>query len=126
MTALRPLGVLALSVMAGCASLPPPENREHVASIPVSSATRLGATALKARPFEQASGFRLMRTGAEALDARLTLIEMAEQSLDLQSGAAFGSGSSRTRSLPPTSRRSTSATSATVVPCLRRAWSSTG
>ena len=81
---LRALAVLALSVLVGCASLPPVETREYVASIPASPATALGAAALQARPFEQASGFRLMKSGAEALDARLTLIEMAERSLDLQ------------------------------------------
>jgi putative cardiolipin synthase len=76
----------ALALCAGCASLP-----EHVER-PVThaedgAATRLGAIVAHQLPASESpivSGFRLLPTGNEALNARLALAKTAERTLDVQ------------------------------------------
>jgi phosphatidylserine/phosphatidylglycerophosphate/cardiolipin synthase-like enzyme len=72
--------------LAGCASLP-----THVDRVPSQakdgSGTALGAIVnrvLPGDPLLTVSGFRLLPTGAYALDARMALAERAERTLDVQ------------------------------------------
>ncbi len=73
--------VLALT---GCASLPAPVPRSAVTALPPSTNTTLGRIAAESSPDEALSGFRLLPTGAFAIDTRLTLIRKAERSIDIQ------------------------------------------
>ena len=80
------LAVLAAATVAGCASLPPDPPRPLAIGITDWADTglgRLARTTLTGQAVES-SGFALLRTPADALDARLALIAAAERSLDLQ------------------------------------------
>src|SRR5690349_21357184 len=78
----------AFTLLAGCATLPPPAGRTPTASIPASAATELGASAARAvargGAAADTSGFLAMPLASVALDARITLIRRARASLDLQ------------------------------------------
>lgn len=69
---------------SGCASLPTSVVRDESAAIPVSTDTSLGRVASSSSPDAALSGFRLLPSGAFALDARLELARRAESALDLQ------------------------------------------
>ena len=74
----------ALAVAQGCASLPPPAERQATAAIPTGAGDTLGRTAAASVPPGAASAFRPLPLSAYAMDARLTLARRAETSLDLQ------------------------------------------
>jgi putative cardiolipin synthase len=75
-----------LSMLAGCASLPPLPERAPSTAFTDTRTTALGriaeASLAAAEPGE--SGFRLLPAGDFALDARLALAAHAERSLDVQ------------------------------------------
>ena len=81
---LRGLGVAVLLV-GGCASLPADFKRSESHVLRDTETTRLGQVAqplLKAHPGE--SGFLPLRSGVDALLARMVLAEAAERTLDVQ------------------------------------------
>ncbi|MFT3802306.1 MAG: phospholipase D family protein [Burkholderiaceae bacterium] len=78
-------GLVGLA-LAGCASLPAQAPRPIEVGIESWESTALGRTAaesLRDEP-EGSSGFRLLTTAGQALDARLSLIASAQRSIDLQ------------------------------------------
>ena len=79
--------LLAVAVaLGGCAVLPSHVERPVTTSVVGSSATSLGRTAAAslADAAGDRSAFRLLPDGAGALEARLALIERAEQTIDVQ------------------------------------------
>src|SRR5262245_19525166 len=76
--------VVALVLLAGCASLPPPPAKapEHAFAAP--QTTALGKKVLAAEPANEVSGFRMLQAGADAFAALQALIDGAQHSLDLQ------------------------------------------
>ena len=79
------LGLTAwLLILGGCASLPATVQRSVASALPASTATTLGRIAADSSPDDALSGFRLLPTGAYAIDTRLTLIRKAERSIDIQ------------------------------------------
>ncbi len=70
--------------LAGCANLPAAVPRSAVTALPPDTATTLGRIAADSSPDAALSGFRLLPTGAFAIDTRLTLIRKAERSIDIQ------------------------------------------
>jgi len=71
--------------LGACAALPPGVVRPPSSAIPMSPASVLGAAAqASANVGPGLSGFRLLPTARFALEARTTLLERAQQSLDLQ------------------------------------------
>ena len=79
------LGLAALLLaLGGCASLPALVQRIPSSALPASNATTLGRIAADSSPDEALSGFRLLPTGAYAIDTRLALIHKAEKSIDIQ------------------------------------------
>ena len=73
-----------LLALVGCAHLPASVQRPASTAIPASAASSLGRIAADSSPDASLSGFRLLPTGAFAIDTRLTLIRRAEQSIDIQ------------------------------------------
>ena len=73
-----------LLALGGCASLPATVQRISSSALPASNATTLGRIAADSSPDEALSGFRLLPTGAYAIDTRLALIHKAERSIDIQ------------------------------------------
>ena len=79
------LGLAGLMLaLGGCASLPATVQRSASAALPASIGTTLGRIAADSSPDVALSGFRLLPTGAYAIDTRLTLIRKAERSIDIQ------------------------------------------
>jgi putative cardiolipin synthase len=78
------LMALCACLFAGCAALPTHVERHDERTLPGGAETRLGHIASESSPGEQLSGFRLMPSGAFALNTRLTLASMAELSIDAQ------------------------------------------
>ena len=79
------LTVAALLLVSGCASLPADIERSESHALRGTETTRLGQIAqsmLKAHPGE--SGFRPLRSGVDALLARMVLAQAAERTLDVQ------------------------------------------
>ena len=76
--------LLLLLVLTGCASLPTGVQRVASSAVPASTNTTLGKIAADSSPDEALSGFRLLPTGAFAIDTRLALIRRAERSIDVQ------------------------------------------
>ncbi|MEW6704787.1 MAG: phospholipase D family protein [Pseudomonadota bacterium] len=78
--------MLALALLAGCATPLPQVDREAIASeaIPLSEKTTLGRIAKASQPDPGLSGFRLMPLGSFSLDTRVQLARRAEVSLDVQ------------------------------------------
>ena len=78
------LALLLLLALGGCANLPASVQRSASSAMPASKATSLGRIAADSSPDDALSGFRLLPTGAYAIDTRLTLIRRAEKSIDIQ------------------------------------------
>ncbi len=74
----------ALMLLQGCASLPPPSQRAEADAIPASRGTELADLAAQSIPAGSPSAFRPLPLSAWSMDARLTLVRHAKQSLDLQ------------------------------------------
>jgi cardiolipin synthase C len=82
---LRGFTIAALLLVGGCASIPENIERSESHALSGTETTRLGRIAqplLKAHPGE--SGFLPLRSGVDALLARMVLAEAAERSLDVQ------------------------------------------
>lgn len=78
------LAAALLALLTGCASLPPGlAGPPSTALAPLPDATLVRIARLS-QPDAELSGFRLLPSGDFALDARLTLIQRAERSLDVQ------------------------------------------
>lgn len=76
---------LALAaLLQGCAALPPPSQREHSAAMPARPGTELADVAAQSMVPGASSVFRPLPLSAWSMDARLTLIRHAQQSLDVQ------------------------------------------
>lgn len=73
-----------VALISGCAALPTGVVRSETAAIPASTDTALGRIASSSSPDAALSGFRLLPSGAFALEARIELARRAERSLDLQ------------------------------------------
>jgi len=85
MNMLRGFTVALLLLVSGCASLPANIERSETHALSGTETTRLGRIGqvmLKAHPGE--SGFLPLRSGVDALLARMVLAEAAERSLDVQ------------------------------------------
>jgi len=76
--------VLCALLATACASLPAPAPKTASSAFRAPEQTTLGRIALDSSPKAGASGFQLETTGDQAFDDRLTLIDRAERSLDLQ------------------------------------------
>jgi putative cardiolipin synthase len=77
--------VAALLLVSGCASLPTDIERSESRALRDTQTTRLGQAGqarLKAHPGE--NGFRPLRSGVDALLARIALADAAVRSLDVQ------------------------------------------
>jgi len=77
--------IMALLLISGCTSLPTGIERVESHALRNTETTRLGQASLsllQAHPGE--SGFRPLRSGVDALIARIALAEAAERSLDVQ------------------------------------------
>ena len=72
--------------LAGCTALPVKQPGDMPASqaIAADGGTALGRIALRSIPAPELSGFRLLPLGSYSLDARLTLAERAQKTLDVQ------------------------------------------
>ena len=85
LSVLRWLAITVLLLVSGCASLPANIERSESHALHGTETTRLGQIAqpmLKAHPGE--SGFRPLRSGVDALLARMVLAQAAERTLDVQ------------------------------------------
>ncbi|NUZ07830.1 phospholipase D-like domain-containing protein [Piscinibacter koreensis] len=84
-TLLRALPVVMLA-LAGCASLPSPVERPTSHALDDVASTALARVAAASLPDggDARSGFRLLASSADALDARIGLTRRAEKSLDVQ------------------------------------------
>ncbi len=81
----RAAAAAMLLVLGGCASLPSDIERTESRVLSDTATSRLGQanrTALSAHPGD--SGFHLLRSGVDALLARIVLAEAAERTLDVQ------------------------------------------
>ncbi len=77
--------LLCLSLLGACVSPPLQYPKTHSQYIPASENTVLGADALQwDRENDKASGFLGMKSGTDALGARLRMMETAEVSIDAQ------------------------------------------
>lgn len=75
----------AASVMVGCATAGMTHSELPTYYLPSDPSTKLSQYVAKQRPADDSlSGFVLLHDGADALAARIKLIEMAEKSLDIQ------------------------------------------
>ncbi len=72
--------------LAGCTALPvkKPDDAPASQAIAASAETVLGRIAQRSIPSPELSGFRLLPLGSYSLDARLTLAERAQKTLDVQ------------------------------------------
>lgn len=76
--------LLGTVLASGCASLPGAAVRTPSTALPASTETTLGRIAAVSSPDPQLSGFRLMPSGAFALNTRVELARRAQRSLDVQ------------------------------------------
>jgi phosphatidylserine/phosphatidylglycerophosphate/cardiolipin synthase-like enzyme len=78
--------VLALSILAGCASLPQHVRKSPSAALADPEATTLGRIVAQSDPGKgpNFSGIRLLSSGDEALDSLVALADHAERTLDIQ------------------------------------------
>jgi len=74
----------SLILLQGCASLPPPAQRAQTHAIPASAGAELADLAAQSIPVGSPSAFRPLPLSAWSMEARLTLVRHAKQSLDLQ------------------------------------------
>lgn len=72
------------SLLQCCASLPPPAQRAQTQAIPAGAGTELAELAAQSVPAGSPSAFRPLPLSAWSMEARLTLVRHARQSLDLQ------------------------------------------
>lgn len=82
--AARLFSACLLGLLGGCMSLPDVGARAWEPALAPARAGALAAIAAASVPQDDLSGFRLIASGAEALQARLVLIDRAQVSLDLQ------------------------------------------
>ncbi|MBN8509558.1 MAG: phospholipase D family protein, partial [Burkholderiales bacterium] len=75
---------LTALLLAGCMALPDVRERPASTALPPAPDAPLAALAANSLPAGASSGFRLLVSGSEALQARVGLIERARQSVDLQ------------------------------------------
>jgi cardiolipin synthase C len=81
------VAVLAVSMVAGCASLParePPPPSQAYADTGNTTLARIARASLPAAAAADISGFRLLPIGEHSIDGRLALAERAERSVDAQ------------------------------------------
>jgi putative cardiolipin synthase len=85
-SALFALALLGLTLLGGCAMLPPASDvlRPPSSAILATPATALGQVAANSLPAPGLTGFRLLPVGSYALNTRLALARRAEVSLDVQ------------------------------------------
>jgi len=76
--------VVALLLLAGCASLPPPPAKAPEQAFAAPQTTALGKKVLAVEPTSDVSGFRMLQAGADAFAALQALIDGAQHALDLQ------------------------------------------
>lgn len=81
---LRALLLACMTLLAACASLPQQVERPPSQALDDPSRTALGRAVAAAQPRPGVSGFRLLVTGDDALEARRQLAERAQRTLDLQ------------------------------------------
>lgn len=81
---ITPLLLACTLLGAGCASLPAGVERVPTLSRPASTDSALGRVAARSAPDPATSGLRLLPSGAYALEARIELARLAEQTLDLK------------------------------------------
>ena len=81
----------ALALLQGCASLPPPAQRTETQAMPAHPGTELAGPgtelanlAVQSIPAGATSAFRPLALSAWSMDARLTLVRHARESLDVQ------------------------------------------
>ena len=85
MRTLLVFGVLVLTLLTGCGTVPFDFLKEESRAIPPSDTTRLGkAVAERSENYGNKSGFYALTDGLDALGARLSLIEQADHSIDAQ------------------------------------------
>lgn len=72
------------AILQGCSTLPPHVERAATVAIPASTENVLGRLAAQSVPTEKGSGFRPLAMSPWSMDARLTLVENAQTSVDLQ------------------------------------------
>ena len=84
--ACRVLVLVLVWALGGCARLPVAREAVESSALPGVQHTRLAQIAKASDPQPELgrSGFRLLPSGAQALDARLSLVQHAERTLDLQ------------------------------------------
>ncbi len=92
---LRWIAPALLLLQAGCASLPTDVQRTPSFALRASADTTLGRIAQASSPDLELSGFRLLPTGAFALDTRLALVQRAQRSIDVQYYVLQNDGSGR-------------------------------
>ncbi len=80
----RLLIIGALVLLQGCASLPPPSAREQSEAMPAKAGIELADLAAQSVPASSPTAFRPLPLSAWSMEARLTLVRHAKQSLDLQ------------------------------------------
>ena len=73
----------ALALLQGCASLPPPAQRAQTSAMPATTGVELADLAAHSVPAGSPSAFRPLALSAWSMDARLTLVRHATQSLDV-------------------------------------------
>lgn len=78
------LMVACAALLQACASLPPPAQREQTQAIAAQPGTELADIATQSIPQGAESAFRPLPLSAWSMEARLTLVRRAKQSLDLQ------------------------------------------
>jgi phosphatidylserine/phosphatidylglycerophosphate/cardiolipin synthase-like enzyme len=78
------VAALALSLLAGCATLPDEFERAPSKAMALSTDTALGRIAARSQPDPDLSGFRLMPSGDFALSTRLELVRRAQRTVDVQ------------------------------------------
>ena len=76
--------IAALALLQGCASLPPPAQRAQSDALPARPGIELADLAAQSIPAGASSAFRPLPLSAWSMEARLTLVRHAHQSLDLQ------------------------------------------
>ncbi|MBV8633248.1 MAG: phospholipase D family protein [Burkholderiaceae bacterium] len=73
-----------LALLQGCATLPPPAQREPSTAMPAQAGIELADLAAQSIPPGSPSAFRPLPLSAWSMEARLTLVRHARQSLDIQ------------------------------------------
>jgi len=77
-------GLLVVALLAGCGTIPAPVDRAPTTALRATADSDLARIADASMPAPDLSGFRLMPSGAFALDTRILLVQRARQTLDVQ------------------------------------------